>query len=551
MPDFRFKTVGQYVIIEIVIPTGEENKMKQTKKLTIFIFAVLLFVLCGCDTVSYYMSQAVEITGIDDMVEDAITENETLSQVNNALVEGTEDVLLLLSGVPFDESYRQYVDLRDNGELNEKGLYQSEELQELQAAAAVKPDGTVHVSFSVNELIGFNYYLDEAMTEELDPNSCWLNPGDKIYVSEPDYSKAPVLYRFSHFQVRSRVTEAAEWRDAAKVETAPGLVYEIPVDFKGTDISILPMGYYEPRTLILSARDGDHELRGGYWTVNGEEYGNTTVKVDAQKTCEVVYHYEKLKDYYFVSSDPECFYYKDNKDSDQAYIEDDSGTVTFDETPSDKAEVTYTVQLHPYASLLIQNGVEKSLVDKVVSIFSDSDESLFELENVIQEMALNGKRVVNKLTGKEGHLDKLKAGDELRIRVHTDLKMTGSGVTISQPEILPDARVYTVTITDENCTNRNITVMERNTDDSPYRSKRVPNCTLRLTDKYGNVYVDGGDQPGNDEKVKVTIIPNEQVCFRGKHIKDNVYRDEMKYSDFIKNFTKIVNGLEFVSCGSL
>ncbi len=530
--------------------------MKQTKKLTIFIFAVLLFALCGCDTVSYYMSQAVEITGIDDIVEDAITENETLSQVNNALVEGTEDVLLLLSGVPFDESYRQYVDLRDNGELNEKGLYQSEELQELQAAAAVKPDGTVHVSFSVNELIGFTYYLDEAMTEELDPNSCWLNPGDKIYVSEPDYSKAPVLYRFSHFQVRSRVTEAAEWRDAAKVETAPGLVYEIPVDFKGTDISILPMGYYEPRTLILSARDGDHELRGGYWTVNGEEYGNTTVKIDAQKTCEVVYHYEKLKDYYFVSSDPECYHYKDNKDSDHAYIEDGSGTVTFYETPSDKAEVTYTVQLHPYASLLIQNGVEKNVFVKAwegaKDLFSGSDESLYELENLIPLLEQNGKRVVNTLTDdKKATLYDLKAGDEFRVHVRLDMKLTGSGVTISQPTTLSDAREYIVTITDEDCTNRNITVMERNTDDSPYRSKRVPNCTLRLTDKYGNVYVDGGDQPGNDEKVKVTIIPNEQVCFRGKHIKDNVYRDEMKYSDFIKNFTKIVNGLEFVSCGSL
>ena len=517
--------------------------MKQTKKLTIFIFAVLMFVLCGCDTVGDYMTQAVETTGLDDIVEDAISDNETLSQANDKLVESTENVLLFLSGVKSDESYQKYEELRDNGELDERGLYQSEELQVLKAAAAKKPDGTVHVSFSVNELIGFTYYLDEAMTEELNTDSCWLNPGDKIYVSEPDYSKAPVLYRLSHFQVRSRVTEAAEWRDAAKVEAVPGLVYEIPIDFKGTDISILPMGYYEPRTLILSARDGDKELVNGYWTVNGQEYGNTTVKVDAQKTCEVVYHYGSFKDsYYFIGSDPECFF---NKESD--------GTVSFTETPSDKAEVTYTVQLHPYTSLLIQNGVkeEQGLLGSLFSFLSDSDQSIYELENAILLLELNGTRVVNKLTGEEGYLDHLKAGDKLRIRVPVDMKLTGSGVTISQPTTLSDAREYDLTIPYETYEYRRIAVMPRNSDDTPYYAKSVPYCTLRLDDKFGNAYVDGGEQPGNNETVKVTIIPNEQVCFRGRHITDNVYRNEMKYSDFIRDFSEIVNGLEFVSCGSL
>ncbi len=478
--------------------------MKQTKKLTIFIFAVLLFVLCGCDTVN--------------------------------------TLLLQISGVGSDASYQKYVELRDNGELDEKGLYQSEELAAIKAAAAKKPAGTIHVSFAVNELIGFTYYRDEALTEALDTNSCWLNPGDKIYVSSPDLSNAPVLYNFSYFQVRTRVSEAAEWRDVAKVEAVPGLVYEIPVDSKATDISILPIGNYEKRKIILSARDGENELRGGYWTINNDEkqYGNVTVEVDAQKTVEVVYHYEKLKDsHYFVSSDPECFNCKD-------ISEDSDGMLTFYEKPSDEAEVTYTVQFHPYTTLQIHNGMEKGWFEGLFS-----DKSLFELENIILLLELNGSPVVNKLMNEEPSLDKLKAGDELRIHVREDIKLTGTGVTISQPTILSDAREYIVTITDEDCTNRNIAVMERNSDNALYKGKHVPDCTLRLTDKFGNVYVDGGDQPGNDEIVKVTIIPNEQVCFQGKHIKDNVYRDEMKYSDFTKNFTKIVNGLEFVPCGSL
>ena len=484
--------------------------MKQTKKLTIFIFAVLLFVLCGCDTVN--------------------------------------TLLLQISGVKSDASYQKYVELRDNGELDEKGLYQSEELAAIKAAAAKKPDGTIHVTFAVNELIGFTYYRDEAMTEALDTNSCWLNPGDKIYVSAPDLSMAPVLYRFSHFLVRARVSEAAEWHDAATVETAPGLVYEIPADFRGTDISILPMGYYEKRKIILSARDGDEELRGDYyWTVNGEEYGNTTVEVDAQKTVEVVYHYGSLKDnYYFVSSDPECFF---NKESD--------GTVSFTKTPLDKAEATYTVQFHPYASLLIHNGVEKKWIerawDDAKDIFTGSDESYYELQNLILRLVQNHlPEDRNKLMNGEPRFDKLKAGDKFRIEVRKDMKLTGTGVTISQPTTLSDAREYIVTITDENCTNRNIAVTPRNSEDMPYKGKQLKSCTLQLTDQFDNIYVDGGEQPGENETIKVIIKPDDGMCLSGEHVnvKKNVYMNEMKYSDYLENFSEIIGNLSLKPCDS-
>ena len=484
--------------------------MKQTKKLTIFIFAVLLFVLCGCETVN--------------------------------------TLLLQISGVKSDASYQKYVELRDNGELDEKGLYQSEELAAIKAAAAKKPDGTIHVTFAVNELIGFTYYRDEAMTEALDTNSCWLNPGDKIYVSAPDLSNAPVLYRFSYFQVRTRVSEAAKWHDAAAVETAPGLVYEIPADFRGTDISILPMGNYEKRKIILSARDGDEELRGDYyWTVNGEAYGNTTVEVDAQKTVEVVYHYETLKDnYYFVSSDPECFNCKD-------ISENSNGTLTFYEAPSDKDEVTYTVQLHPYTSLLIHNGAKKGWLESVKDIFDDSDGITFKLQDLILRLVQNHlPEDRNKLMNDEPRYDKLKAGDKFRIAVRKDMKLTGTGVTISQPTILSNAREYIVTIPSESCENRNIAVTPRNSEDTPYKGKQLKSCTLQLTDQFDNIYVDGGEQPGENETIKVIIKPDDGMCLSGEHVnvKKNVYMNEMKYSDYLENFSEIIGNLSLKPCDS-
>ncbi len=482
--------------------------MKRAKMTPILLLAVLMFMLCGCSTVN----------------------------------EMYQKVLWDLSGVEQDASYQQDVELRDNGQLDDRGLYQSDELKKLKGEEIKKSEGTIHVSFSVNEALGFTYYRDAAMTQPLDTNSCWLNPGDAIYVSAPDLSNAPVLYQFSRFQIRSRVSETAAWRDIGTVDTVPGLVYAIPADFKETDLSILPMGYYEKRTIILSARDGDDELTLGYWTVNGEEYGNTTLKVDAQETCQVVYHYGTFNDsYYFIGSEPECFY---NKSSD--------GTVTFYETPSDKAEVIYTVELHPYTSLLIQNGAkeEKSLPGGLWDWVTGEDQSIFELENLVLLLELNGSRVVNKLTGEEGYLDKLKAGDELRIRVPADMKLTGSGITITKPAFLSNSREYTLTIPWESYEYRRIAVTPRNSDDTPYKAKKLNSCTLRLTDKFDNAYVDGGEQPGENETVKVTIIPDEQMCISGKNVTNNVYRNEMKYSDYLKDFSKIIGNLKIGRCGS-
>ncbi len=475
--------------------------MKQTEKLPILILTALAFLLCGCDTVNDLVSRA----------------------------------LWKFSDVESDESYRTYAELRDNGELDDDGLYHSEELAALEAAAK-EPDGTIHVSFSVNDALGFTYYRDAAMTEALDTNSCWLNPGDAVYASAPDLSNAPALYNFSHFEIRARASEEEAWTGVGTSESIPGLVYAIPNDFNGTDLSILPMGYYEQRTLTLSVRDGDEELTKGFWTVNGKDYGNVTVKVNAQSTCRVVYNYGAYKDsYYFYDSDPECFY---DKSSD--------GTVTFYETPSDKAEVSYTVEMHPYTSLLIQNGAsdDKNWFESLWSFLTDADRSVYELENVVTLLEVNGSPAVNKLTGEECRLEKLKAGDEVRVRVPLNMKLTGTGVAISKPTVVSGSREYILTIPYELDENRRAAVTPRNSEDGEYHAPTVKDGTLRLYDKFGNEYLDGSELPGENETVAVEITPDEGMCVYGKHVKNNVYREEMTYSAFVTRFPELTREAE-------
>ena len=63
---------------------------------------------------------------------------------------------------------------------------------------------------------------------------------------------------------------------------------------------------------------------------------------------------------------------------------------------------------------------------------------------------------------------------------------------------------------------------------------------LALYDVLGRQYAEGSELPAEDEKVTVEIRPDSGLCIYGKNIKDNVYREEMRFSDFRDNFSEIV-----------
>ena len=122
--------------------------MKRNLQSKIILFLALSMLLSGCDSVRDHLAQ------------------EMLKQ----------------SGVSDDISYIQYQKMEEAKALDKDGLYYSKELEEQMQALSAKPSGTVHISFARNDLLHIDYFLDDKLTDAIDVDNCWLNPGDEIYV---------------------------------------------------------------------------------------------------------------------------------------------------------------------------------------------------------------------------------------------------------------------------------------------------------------------------------------------------------------------------------
>ncbi len=189
--------------------------------------------------------------------------------------EKIDEILWERSGAAEEVSYQQYQELAGGNRLDADGLYRSEELEQLRMAIPVIPDGTVHVSFARSEFLKFSYYRDEALTEELPEENCWLDPGDTIYASEPELTNPnSPLYRFSKFQIREYDGSGKLKGLLAESRSVPGAVFHIPEDFSGTELSVIPFGEYRNRKVTFSAyslqNDGSKRvLENGVWEING------------------------------------------------------------------------------------------------------------------------------------------------------------------------------------------------------------------------------------------------------------------------------------------
>lgn len=453
--------------------------------------------------------------------------------------EKIETILWEQSGAADDVSYQQYRQLASKGELDGDGLYRSEELERMLASVPKVPEGAVHVSFARNEFLQVKYYRDEAMTEELPAENCRLDPGDTIYASEPVLSdSAGPLYRFSGFQVREFDSAGRMKGLLAESREIPGPVCRIPDDFSGTEIAVIPLGEYRNRTVTLRGYsplpDGQMQvLENGVWEINGKRYGNVSVEIKPMESCRVVYDYSAYKeDWYFVESTPESYW--DNSSD---------GTITFMTTPSDEERVDYSVRLHPYGQLTIGNAVSflnpvDSFIDSASAIFGNK--SVIETQNIISLVQVNGISAVNNFSDTEVALRKLRAGDEILIRIPGELKLISDTLTLPRPEQTDSEWTYRFTIPDgENMAHR-ISVGRRNSDPAAvWQSKDISRGRLTVYDSLGVEYSEGSEAPAENERVTVVITPDEGYCVYGKNVKDNVYRADMSYAEFAGKFDEI------------
>ncbi|MBQ4512408.1 MAG: hypothetical protein II969_05410 [Anaerolineaceae bacterium] len=471
-----------------------------------FLFpAIIISLLCGCSTIKERVTQA----------------------------------LWNYSGITEDPAYIQYVELEKGNELNQEGVYHSEIVDEY-LAEEDKPSGSIQVSFARSEFLQMEYYRDAEMNEKLDTENCWLNPGDTIYVSEVKLSNTiNPFYHFSEIRVR-QIDEKGNAEILSVVTEVPGLLYHIPEDFSGTDISIVPIGTYQNRIVNLNAvyvkPDGTETvMENGIWQINGKRHGNGPVELNPMESYRVVFDYSAYKDnWYFAGSSPEAYWDNDNE-----------AIISFLTVPSNSEQMDFTVRLHPYGTMTVLNGLTyqnplNSIIDSAAALFGNK--SIIETQNIIELIQVNGITSINNFSDTEIKLSDLKTGDEILIRVPEMYKVIAEGLQLPASEHKEkSSREYRFTIPDSEAMTFRLSVTQRNSNlDGIYHTMPVTNGELALYDASGVRYSDGSELPAENEKIAVTIVPDAQYCIYGRNVKDNIYQAEMTYSDFNKNLQTIL-----------
>lgn len=302
------------------------------KKSKLILLAILLLVLSGCTSIDGYWGK----------------------------------VLVQKSGVLDDKDYQEYQRLVEENKLNEEGYYIGTD--QLDKDLSEEKSG-VHVTFADNRYLTIYYSKDAEHTQPIRTEDCYLEPGDRIYlVSEESNNPNTNLYGLAAFRIYEYDAEGNRGDLLYSGAAMDGLVYEIPADFEGTEISILPIGAYQNRVLIFNDyyRDEDGTIQGfseaGKWAVSGETYEEDYAEISSLGEYIVRYTYDAEK-YFYVASEPECFM----QNSEKGIVE------FYEESNATEDTKYYYVELHPYLTLSIQldeageislNGNEKETIKK-------------------------------------------------------------------------------------------------------------------------------------------------------------------------------------------
>lgn len=457
------------------------------KKIRILILMTFLLMLSGCSNVNDYLTSKLE--------------------------EKTWENFEILE----DQDYQKYLHLKQEGELDENGYYLEEDEDPSESGDSEEPSGQIHVTFAENLHIRFTYYLDAERTEQINTLSCYLNPGDSIYASEPEIINAySDKYVFSEFRIH-QFDSNDQQESVSAVLTDDKLVFEIPADYAGDKLSVMPLGRYEPRILTLDDRylddDGNEVEFHGIWWVDSVEVKETTAEINSTEDYKVSYDYSNYaNDFYFVKSNPEPF------------RTDDSGIIEFSEATAQNGCENYYVLLHRYINVRVSNG----------------GYSLLPGQNKIKSLTVNSHEQ-DDLNKKELMLEGLKCRDEIVIRVDNSYEVTVSGLDITASIDLENGNVqeYKITVPETVERELGITVSKKTATLGVFAVKTVNNAKITVMDEDGKL-LQNGDKVDDNEKLTVTITPESGYYVTGKKVDGDIYQDTMRYKEYISDIEKIV-----------
>lgn len=274
--------------------------------------------------------------------------------------------LLRNSGIITEEDYQSYMELWNSKQLDSEGHYIAKELED--ETPFSPPAGSIHVTFAENAYISVEYYSDAALKKPIDLSQCYMMPGEAIYASEP-VCRHPSSnrYRFDRFCIYSCDAEGNRGEEIpCDVKEGPPLAIQIPENYEGTDLAVVPAGKYEKRQLELSDHyidsAGQPQELDGTWIVNDAAVSSDILTVNPTEALAVDYQYDPAK-YSFVASNPSSFYHE-------------NGLVRFEVVNATEEIDTYSVELRPLegrflfdpSNFKIKNGtVTFKYLDQVVT----------------------------------------------------------------------------------------------------------------------------------------------------------------------------------------
>ncbi len=418
-----------------------------------------------------------------------------------SIKERQEDLILKLSGITADEEYNLYEERKEAGLLDENGLYD----EQLQWA------GYATVTFARNPYLELDYFLDEELTEPIDPEGCHLKPGEKIYASEAKSTYPSDKYSFQGFLVYAFQENGVPLHRSGD-EPAIGrknLVYEITEEDVDTYLSVFPCGRFNDRTLELHDHvvGEEDELRGEWW-IEGDPDHKTkreSLSVSPYASYTVYYSFSDYKDdYYFYRAEPA---------TDNCY----EAEVIFDEESALNGSERFDVWLHPYLELKI-----------------DGDTSL------IKEISVDEEQRDPKAL-KKNTLTKLKCGDDIDLTVKSGSYVYVLGPDVTCVQMSSAAREYRITLAEDAGGGQENKIVITEKKPLSYEPRELEHGVLEVGDKYGTP-LQPGAVIGQEEKVTVSIKPDEGYYIQGLKDKDGgEYEETMTYSGYCATIENILS----------
>lgn len=122
--------------------------------------------------------------------------------------------------------------------LNENGEYVEPNQGDTAAESQEQSEGQIHVTFAENHYLNIWYFTDSAMATPINPENCYVNPGDTLYAKVIECNNPNSnLYKLAEYRIVEYDNDGNVEKQHQQTVTDGILEYEIPSNVGGTEMS--------------------------------------------------------------------------------------------------------------------------------------------------------------------------------------------------------------------------------------------------------------------------------------------------------------------------